>query len=83
FSSSNPTGHYQLNLGMSSERLVAVRLCEINELERRVRRLANLYDVSEGGDWDGFRRCLLNGKPFKIKPGWDIPDNGLLQVRGV
>jgi hypothetical protein len=46
FSSANPTGHYRLHLNIPTERLIAARLAEINEVDRTARKMSALPDTT-------------------------------------
>ncbi|CAM9276746.1 unnamed protein product [Discosporangium mesarthrocarpum] len=80
FSSTNPTCQYRLRLNIPNERLVAVRLAEINLLEKQASGLIGGKDLSQVGNHSNLRNVILNGEPFNFGDDTVIPKDGLLMV---
>ena len=79
FNGSNPTGHYRLNLSIEFERLVAVKICEVNTVERLGRRLEGKMDLTQKGNWENFRYETYNGVGFVYDNLWKIPTSGTFE----
>ena len=79
FNSKNPTGHYRLNLSIEFERLVAVRVCEVNVNEKLGQRLVGKIDLTQKGNWENFRNETFDGVAFVYAPAWEIPERGIFE----
>ncbi|GMH50206.1 hypothetical protein TL16_g00716 [Triparma laevis f. inornata] len=79
FNSKNPTGHYRLNLSIEFERLVAVRVAEVNNTEKLVQRLEGKLDLTQKGNWENLRNETFDGEKFVYTSSWKIPHRGIFE----
>ena len=79
FNSKNPTGHYRLNLSIEFERLVAVRVAEVNNTEKLAQRLEGKLDLTQKGNWENLRNETFDGEKFVYTSSWPIPHHGIFE----
>ena len=79
FNSKNPTGHYKLNLSVEFERLVAVRLADVNNTEKLAQRLEGKLDLTQKGNWENFRNETFDGEKWVYASGWKVPHRGIFE----
>ncbi|GMI04608.1 hypothetical protein TrVE_jg9920 [Triparma verrucosa] len=79
FNSKNPTGHYRLNLSIEFERLVAVRVAEVNNTEKLAQRLEGKLDLTQKGNWENLRNETFDGEKFIYTSSWPIPHHGIFE----
>uniref|UniRef100_A0A7S4PPF8 Uncharacterized protein n=1 Tax=Guillardia theta TaxID=55529 RepID=A0A7S4PPF8_GUITH len=87
FSSSNPTGHYHLNLDKPPHRNMACRLLSMRFQMLPVEdKIVKYYSNRKGGQREVarigvcWRNCRLSGLPFDIEADWNLPFKGILEL---
>jgi len=72
----NPTGHYRLNLSIESHRQCALRLQEYSNIERKARKAAGLFDLSQKGNGENWRNEKHGKRPFTANESYLVPTQG-------
>jgi hypothetical protein len=73
-------GFYHLDLHNAMDRICLLRLRELSNSGANFRVNNSLEDISEHGNWSGFRNCYVNGLSVCLDDGWfdKIPVKGRL-----
>jgi hypothetical protein len=64
FNAGNPTGRWQLNLGSEAHVRLGMRFAAIDQAGANAGRRSGCGDVSQNGNWSGFRNLKLNHAPL-------------------
>ena len=76
------TGFYSLQLAKKQDRHCFITLAGISRYAARHRQVELAKgDISQLGDWQGFRNCMLNGVSHVITKSWleDMPKDGKIE----
>jgi len=78
FNIENPTAHYLLDLGDTSEFAIAQSIWLIDRWEAVMARERGVFDMSMHGNWSNIRNCLHMDKSINDTTKWHLPSCGML-----
>lgn len=75
----NPTGHYDLNLAVPSDRSTVEQLLFLNRWELHVWKAAGRTDISQHGNWKNFRNEVYGNRAYIWRTEeWGVTGNDTL-----
>eukprot|EP00746_Dinoflagellata_sp_MGD_P009134 gnl/MRDRNA2_/MRDRNA2_118457_c0_seq1.p1 gnl/MRDRNA2_/MRDRNA2_118457_c0~~gnl/MRDRNA2_/MRDRNA2_118457_c0_seq1.p1 ORF type:complete len:690 (+),score=95.79 gnl/MRDRNA2_/MRDRNA2_118457_c0_seq1:64-2070(+) len=74
----NPTGHYELNLELPQDYLLAEKIILISRWESDVARERNELDTSQGGNYQAIRNLEIDGVHISSIDDFYLPGDGFI-----